>query len=231
MHRVEDTRAGVEEPRVTCPVFGSPRVPLQLRTPWQCQQPHGGTASFPLPWHSFAPSSAPCAASVLPAWLPSTSPLPELSSLASLSCFLGLGSGCAHNIYFPVPAAFCALVLRGSWQFQRNLWEGKKRQCEGSSRSLLLLGLSLTLGQSWECVQMVSELEICWVPFLRNVMGPEQFVVLKVRQSICPFSPGEFLGECWNPCAVIAEAMRDGARSGRTPKSMHCSGNMGHPPV
>lgn len=41
------------------------------------------------------------------------SPLPKLSSLASLSCFLGLGSGCAHNIYFPVPAAFCALVLRG----------------------------------------------------------------------------------------------------------------------
>lgn len=40
-------------------------------------------------------------------------PTPQLSSPASSRCFLGFGSGCAHNIFSPVPAAFCARVPRG----------------------------------------------------------------------------------------------------------------------
>lgn len=77
------------------------------------------------------------------------SPLAKLPSLASLSCFLGFGSGCAHNI--AVPDAFCALVLRGGCSGAGKFRETSEREKEDVQSVLLksppTSGASLTLGQ------------------------------------------------------------------------------------
>lgn len=106
----------VANPRVTCPAvtvpLGSPPggVQLSLRTP-------GGvcavTAGEPLPPCPGAASPRPCCSCCPCAAPPGCSPPPQLSAPASSRRFLGFGSGCAHNILSPVPAAFCARVPRG----------------------------------------------------------------------------------------------------------------------
>lgn len=90
--------------------LGSPPdgVQLSLRAPGGACGVSTGEL-LPLPrWH---PRS--CCLCCLCAALPGCSPPPRLSAPASSRCFLGFGSGCAHNIFSPVPAAFCARVPRG----------------------------------------------------------------------------------------------------------------------
>lgn len=71
------------------------------------------------------------------ACLPSTNPIPKTSSLVILSCFLGFGSGCAHNIYFLIPAAFCALVSRGGCSGDDKFKETAGRENKEVRRVLL----------------------------------------------------------------------------------------------
>lgn len=121
--------AVVATPRATCPSpcpsghplagCSSPRDPLEVSvvSPLEsCSPCPDGTRG-----------RAACAAPVLPCL--AAAHTPWLSSLASSRCFLGFGSGCAHNIFSPVPAAFCARVPRGGGfgggRVKRNFGEGR----------------------------------------------------------------------------------------------------------
>lgn len=102
----------VANPRATCPFTVPLRPPpggvrLSLSTPGGGR---GVTAAPPAPMQLRPPSCCSCCPRAAP---PGCGPPPKLSSPASSRCFLGFGSGCAHNIFSPVPAAFCARVPRG----------------------------------------------------------------------------------------------------------------------
>lgn len=106
-------RGGGGKPQSDVSLHRAPQVtsrwgPAFPENPWRWLWGH---SCFPCP-DAASPAVVllvlpPCC----PAWLQPTHP--KLCSPDSSRCFLGFGSGCAHNIFSPVPAAFCARVPRG----------------------------------------------------------------------------------------------------------------------
>lgn len=171
------------------------------------------------------------------------SPLPKLSSLASFSCFLGLGSGCAHNIYFPVSAAFCALVLRGGCSGAGKFKGTSDREKEEVQRvllkspptsgSILDFGKGLYVVGKWlrVCSAHLGSCKPAGSPLLRAHGAQGNLWSQRSSGRSLPSSQISSWSNAVVCYATIIEAKHGGARSGRVPKSISCSCNTRHTPV